>query len=464
MKQIKTQRIQLNPSIYRSVIASHIAAKKPVNAFSVFNDVRFLIPDIGPDTCNSLLAALSSSGHLNHAHQVFDEMTTRGIRLSTLGIGTFLWKFTRTAELDKTLTLLDDLQTQISSVNGSILALLILHGLCLENREHDAMYMLDVLRKRNCKPDFMAYRIVAESLRETKNVVEVEKVLKMKRKLGVAPRTSDYRDFIFQLISERLTSEAKNLGEIIINGNFPIEDDVLNALIGTISTNDPRTSMTFFKFLISKEKFPTLLTLNNLFRSLCRHGNHDELLEVYTILSVNDYFVDLERYEVMIMYLCKAGKVKKAYEILQEMKRKGLGPDISCYNQVMEGCCTEDMIRPAKRLWDEMFANGCEPDLKSYNILIRKMLETGDVKEGYGLFGRMLERGVVPDENTYVVLLEGLCRENEVEAAFDVFKKCFEHDVAIAKGILGKSPELLNVLRGKLNTDDFLKLGSDIST
>ncbi|KAI3503593.1 hypothetical protein L1887_32039 [Cichorium endivia] len=450
MKQIKTQRIQLNPSIYRSIITSHIAAKKPVNAFSVFNDVRFFIPDIGPDTCNSLLAALSSSGHLNHAHQVFDEMTTRGIRLSTLGIGTFLWKFTRTAELDKTLTLLDDFQTQISSVNGSILALLILHALCSENREHDAMYMLDVLRKRNCKPDFMAYRIVAESLRETKNVVEVEKVLKMKRKLGVAPRTSDYRDFIFQLISERLTSEAKNLGQIIINGNFPIEDDVLNTLIGSISKNDPKEAMTFFKFLISKEKSPTLLTLNNLFRNLCRHGNHNELLEAYRILSVNDYFVDLERYEVMIMYLCKAGKVKEAYEILQEMKRKGLGPDISCYNHVMEGCCTEDMIRPAKRLWDEMFVNGCEPDLKSYNILICKMLETGDVKEGYGLFGRMLERGVVPDENMYVVLLEGLCRENDIEAVFEVFMKCFEHDVAIAKGILGKSPRLLDVLRGEI--------------
>ncbi|KAI3510432.1 hypothetical protein L1887_17415 [Cichorium endivia] len=135
MKQIKTLRIQLNPFIYRSVIASHIAANKVVHAFSVFNNVRFLIPDIGLDTCNSLLAALSSAGHLSYAHQVFNEMITRGFCLSTLGICAFLWKFTKTVELDKTLTHLDDVQNQISSVNGSILALLILHGLCSKNRE-----------------------------------------------------------------------------------------------------------------------------------------------------------------------------------------------------------------------------------------------------------------------------------------------------------------------------------------
>ncbi|CAI9277227.1 unnamed protein product [Lactuca saligna] len=438
MKQIKTLKIQLNSSVYRSIITSHIAAKKPLNAFSVFNDVRFLISDIGPDTCNSLLAALSSTRNLSYAHQVFDEMITRDIRFSTLGIGVFLWRFTKTAELDKTLSFLDNIQNQNSSVNGSILALLILHGLCLESRVHEAMYMLDILRKRHCKPDFMAYRIVAEALRETGNVVEVEKVLKMKRKLGVAPRTSDYKNFIFQLISERLISEAKDLGEIIINGNFPIEDDVLNTLIGSVSTNNPQAALMFFKSLVSNERFPTLLTLNNLCRNLCKHGNHNELVEIFKILSDNEYFVDIERYNVMILYFCKAGKVKEAYEILQEMKRKGLGPDISCYNHVMEGCCKEDMIRPAKRLWDEMFANGCEPNLKSYNILIQKLSEIGQVKEGHRVFGQMLERGVLPDETTYVVLIKGFCQENEVETALEVFNKSFEHDVEIAKGILGK--------------------------
>lgn len=396
-----------------------------------------MISDIGADTCNSLVAALSSSGNMGYAQQVFDDMLTRGVRISTLGLGVYIWRFCATAELDKALCLLDDVKRQDLGVNGSIVALFVVHGLCSASRVHEAMYMLDVLRKRDCKPDFMAYRIVAEALRATGDVVDVEKVLKMKRKLGVAPRASDYRDFIYQLISERLICEAKDLGEVIVNGNFPIEDDVLNALIGSVSTEDPCSALMFFKFfLVSKERFPTLLTFSNLSRNLCRHGKVDELLLVYKILSLNQYFVDIERYNVMVSSFCKAGKVKEAYEILQEMKKEGVGPDISSYNSVMEACCREDLVRPAKRLWDEMFANGCEANLNTYNILISKLSEIGQVKEAHRLFCHMLERGLQPDATTYGFLLKGLCQENQLEIALQVFNKSSEQDAVIAKGIL----------------------------
>ncbi|KAI3666048.1 hypothetical protein L6452_44686 [Arctium lappa] len=436
MKQVKTLRIQLHPSVYRSLIASNIAGKKALNAFSVFNDVRLLISDIGADTCNSLVAALASAGNMGYAQQVFDDMLSRGVRVSTLGFGVYIWRFCVTAELDKALCLLDGVRRQDSGVNGSIVALLVIHGLCSASRVHEAVYMLDVLRKRDCKPDFMAYRIVAEALRAIGDVVDVEKVLKMKRKLGVAPRASDYRDFIYQLISERLICEAKDLGEVIVNGNFPIEDDVLNALIGSVSTEDPCSALMFFKLLVSKERSPTLLTFSNLSRNLCRHGKHDELLEVYKILSSSQYFVDIERYNVMVSFFCKAGKVKEAYQILQEMKKEGVGPDISSYNYVMEACCREDLVRPAKRLWDEMFANGCEANLKTYNILISKLAEMGQVKEAHRLFCHMLERGLQPDATTYDFLLKGLCQENQLETALEVFKKSLEQVAVIVKGIL----------------------------
>ena len=45
---------------------------------------------------------------------------------------------------------------------------------------------------RGWKPDFMAYWVVAAAFRSMGNVADEVKVLKMKRKLGVAPRSSDY--------------------------------------------------------------------------------------------------------------------------------------------------------------------------------------------------------------------------------------------------------------------------------
>ncbi|KAL7257148.1 hypothetical protein ACSBR1_010970 [Camellia fascicularis] len=436
LKQVRAQKIDLDPSVYRSIISSQIIGKKTRNAFSIFNEVTSLNCDVGPGISNSLLAALSSDGYIGYARNLFDEMILRGVSMTTLGFGVFIWRFCRNAEVGDTLSLLDEVRKGVWRINGSIIAVLIVHGLCLESRVADASWVLDELRKRDCKPDFMAYRIVAEALRLTASVVDVELVLKKKRKLGVAPRANDYREFIFVLISERRIWEAKELGEVIVNGNFPIEDDVLNALIGSISIIYPSSAMLFFKFMVGKERFPTLLTLSNFSRNLCKHRKVDELLEVFRILSIKEYFSDMGSYNVIVSFLCQAGRVKEAYDVLQEMKKKGLCPDVAFYNYLMEACCKEDLLRPAKRLWDEMFASGCGGNLKTYNVLIGKFSETGQVEEAQRLFCHMLEKGVVPDAMTYTSLLEGLCKEKKIEDALKVFNKSVEQDALLARSIL----------------------------
>ncbi|KAL6136053.1 hypothetical protein ACLB2K_061354 [Fragaria x ananassa] len=435
LKQVRTHRIWLDASVYRSVIASLIIGKKTHYAFLVFSEVR--IEDIGHEICNSLLAALASDGYFDHAQKVFDEMTQRGLPLSTAGFGLFVWRLCGSGELSKILSVVDEVRRGGSEINGSVVALLIIHGLCKASRASEAFWVLDELRRRDCKPDFMAYRIVAEGFRCDGNVVDREKVLKMKRKLGVAPRSGDYREFILGLISERRISEAKELGEVIVSGNFPIEDDVLNVLIGSVSAIDPGSAMMFFKFMVGKARFPTLLTLSNLCRNLSKHSNSDELLEVFQVLSSGDYFKDLETYNVMVSFLCKAGMVKEAYGVLPEMKKKGISADLTIYNSLIEACCREDLLRPAKRLWDEMFANGCRGNLKTYNILIQKFSEVGPVDEALRLFQHMLGREVTPDAMTYTILLEGLCQEIKLQAALEVFDKCVEQDLMLAQSVLG---------------------------
>ncbi|OVA09602.1 Pentatricopeptide repeat [Macleaya cordata] len=436
LKQIKTQKISLDPSIYRSVIASQIIGKKTQNAFFILNEIKELSREIGPDICNSLLAALASDGYIDFAKKLFDEMSVRSIPFSTVGFGVFIGKFCRVAELDKTLGLLDEVKRGVSVINGSVIAVLIVDGLCQVSRLSEAFWVLDELRNRDCKPDFMAYRIVAEALKVAGQSEEAEKVLKKKRKLGVAPRTNDYREFLFGLISERRIQESKELGEVIIGGNFPIEDDVLNALIGSISAIHPDSAILFCKFMMEKGRFPTLLTLSNLSRSLCKNGKTEEMVGIFQGLSSKDYFLDLESFNVMVSFLCKAGRVKEAYSVLQDMKKKGFTPDVSSYNSLMEACCREDLLRPAKRLWDEMFANGCRGNLKTYNTLIQKFSEAGEVDEAFRLFHHMMEKEVSPDATTYISLLKGLCKEAKVEAAYEIFNKSIKQDIMLAQTIL----------------------------
>ncbi|KAF7819392.1 pentatricopeptide repeat-containing protein [Senna tora] len=436
LKQARDLKFSIHPSVYRSIIASQIIGKRTHDAFSIFGQVSHLSPEIGSETCNSLLAALASDGYLDSAQKVFGEMNLRNVPFSTLGFGVFIWRLCKEGELKEVLTLLEEVKECNSGINGSVVAVLITHGLCHASRVSEAFWMLDELRNKGWKPDFMAYRIVAVAFQSMGNVVDKEKVLKKKRKLGVAPRANDYKDMIIALISERRMSEAKELGEIIVSGNFPIEDDVLNILVGSVSTIDPDSAIVFFNFMVGNERFPTLLTLSNLSRNLCRHGKIDELLEVYQVLNSHNFFKDLESYNVMLSFLCKAGRVKEGYGVIQEMKKKRLGPDVSSYNYIIEACCKEDLLRPAKKLWDDMFASECCGNLKTYNILIRKFCEVGQIEEAQRLFLHMLEKGLSPDAATYTSLLEGLCQETKLEEAFELYNRSAKQDIMLARDIL----------------------------
>lgn len=363
-------------------------------------------------------------------------MTVRGVPLSTLGFGVFAWRVSKEGNVGNLMSVLDEVRECGSGINGSVVAVMIVHGLCRAGRASEALMMLGELRSRGWKPDFMAYWVVATAFRAMGDVVEELKVLKMKRKLGVAPRMNDYSDYILDLVSERRVCEAKELGEVIVGGNFPGEDDVLNVLIGSVSGVDPGAAIVFFNYMVEKERFPSIETLGRLSRNLWRHGRVDELMEVFHVLDCGNCFKDVEGYNVMVSWLCKVGRVKEGYAVLQEMKKKGVSPNVESYNFVMEACCKEDMLRPARKLWDEMFSSGCCGNLRTYNILISKFSEEGQIEEAQMLFNRMLEKCVTPDVATYTSLLEGLCQEDKIEAAFELYNKSVKQDIILARDIL----------------------------
>ncbi|CAH2072795.1 unnamed protein product [Thlaspi arvense] len=436
-KQVKSQKILLDSSVYCSLVDALLLGRRAHSAFWVLEEALWTGREIHPDVCNRLLAALASDGHSDYAQKLFVKMRQRGIPLNTLGFGVYIGSFCRTSETDQLLRLVDEVKKANSNINGSIVALLILHGLCKSSREMDAFYILEELRNIDCKPDFMAYRIIAEAFVVTGNLYERQVVLKKKRKLGVAPRSSDYRDFILDLISAKRLTEAKNVAEVIVSGNFPIDNDILDALIGSVSAVDPDSALDFLTYMVTNTgKLPAVRTLSKLSKNLCRHDKSDHLIKAYELLSSKGYFSELESYSLMISFLCKAGRVREGYSALHEMKKKGFDPDVSLYNALIEACCRAEMIRPAKKLWDEMFVEGCEMNQTTYNVLIKKLSEEGEAEESLRLFQKMLEKGIEPDETIYTSLLEGLCKETRLEAAMEVFRKCMERDKTVARMVL----------------------------
>ncbi|KAL5979264.1 hypothetical protein ACLOJK_019162 [Asimina triloba] len=181
-------------------------------------------------------------------------MLFRRSPLRNVGFGVFLNGMSRFVELGNVLSFLDEAGDQMEGLNGSIIAFSIVDGLCRALRITDASQALEDLRCRGCKPDFMAYRAVVKRFRPVGRVEEVVALSKRKRKLGVAPRMKEYGEYIVGLISEGQYCEAKELGEAIVEGDFPVDDDVLNALIASVSEVEANAPIMFLKYMVRKER------------------------------------------------------------------------------------------------------------------------------------------------------------------------------------------------------------------
>lgn len=115
-------------------------------------------------------------------------MLERGVAFKDVGFGCFIGKLCRSEVLGEVLGLVDKIKARTEGINGSIMAALIVDGLCRTGRIEEAWRALGELRMRGWKPDFIAYRIVSEGFRLADRKDETATILKQKRKLGVAPK------------------------------------------------------------------------------------------------------------------------------------------------------------------------------------------------------------------------------------------------------------------------------------
>lgn len=359
-------------------------------------------------------------------------MLQKNIPFNTLGFGLFIAKLCKTEkEIDNILHMVQQIKKRHESINGSIVAFLIVNALCKSGRRDDAWKALEELRNIDCKPDFIAYRTVSEEFRLAKQYEKECRILKQKRKLSVAPRERDYREFIHMLIHEKRIKEAKEVAEAIVEGNFSIDESLLNRLIGSVSDIDTESGIMFCKYMVQKESLPSIKSLSTLCRNLCKDEKADELWEILGIILQKGMLVGPDYYQLSISFLCKAGKVREVYDVIKDMRRRGMEPEIFYYNSLMRALCKNDLLRPAKKLWDEMFTKECEPNLQTYNILIKKFSEIGEVQQAKGLYEKMLVKGVLPDNYTYGFLIGLFCNENKVDQAIWVLNKAIKHDLKL---------------------------------
>lgn len=441
VQQAEKNRIPLPVASYEMAVSALVSSGKPIEAsHMLFSRLPILNSDVFcKKTRNSLLAALSINGHWRYTHKLFDQISKRNLGFDDVGFGVFISTYVRTTDLDKTFDLIDGLSsTDSSQVTGSIIAFLVVDGLCRVGRHEEAWHSLEELRIRGFKPDFISYRVVAEAFNSGRRQEEVSLILKQKRKFGVAPRTKEYKDFILALLANKHAKTANELATAIVTGDFPIDGEVLDRLISSTSIVDPESAMSLCQTTLQKNigYTPCFATVNDLCRNLCRSGRNDEIRMLYNCLMSTNKYEDVDSYKLMVFYLCKTGSIREAYDVIKEMRKKGFNPEVDSYNLLMEACCVQDLIRPAKKIWDEMFRNNICGNLHTYNILIHKFQELDHIDEALSLFEHMVSKKISPDFATYSAVTKVLCRADRVDSACNMLKKSREQDLKLFSSVL----------------------------
>nr|DAD40434.1 TPA_asm: hypothetical protein HUJ06_014757 [Nelumbo nucifera] len=392
LRQIKAQKIVLDSSVYGSLIASQIIGKKSRSAFAIFNEANELGHEIGHNICNSLLAALASDGHIGSAKRMFDEMCNRDIRVSTFGFGVFIGGFCKVVDLNETLSLLDRIKCGRSELNRSTIALLIVDGLCRVSRISEAFSVLEELRSREYKPDFMAYRVVAEAFKLAGQPIEAENVLKKKRKLGVAPRAKEYREFIFALISGRQIQQAKDLGRV-------------------------KEAYKVLQEMRKKGFSPNVSSFNSLMEACCKEDLLRPAKRLWDEMFASGCHGNLKTYNTLIRKFSETGEVEDAQRLFHHMLEKGVAPDIITYTSLLEGLCREAKIEAAC----EIFNRSTERDIALSQMILSTLVRSL-CREGYFYVASKVIHGLTPDienHDSHVIFLKSLVNAGEIGMAVE---------------------------------------------
>jgi pentatricopeptide repeat protein len=132
----------------------------------------------------------------------------------------------------------------------------------------------------------------------------------------------------------------------------------------------PELTLAFFGQLLRTGLGVTVITLNNLLKSLCQAKRNDDALDVLLHrMPELGCMPDVFSYSILMKSLCVNRESRRALELLRGMAKRGAccAPDVVSYNTVIDGFFKEGEIAKGCDLLNEMVNQGISPSLVTYS-------------------------------------------------------------------------------------------------
>ncbi|KAG6528835.1 pentatricopeptide repeat-containing protein At3g18020-like [Zingiber officinale] len=339
-----------------------------------------------------------------------------------------------------------------------------IHSLCAVHGDVDeALRLLDRLRLRGYRPDFLNLASIIHSLCAAGRFEEAHRRLLLSTASGwlpdertanvliarlldaatphltlqavacltdakpaFVPSLTNYNRLIDQLSSHSQPAEAHGiLIDMRSRGRLPNTVSYTALIHGFARIGELDRARRLFDEMNEAAVPPNSLTYSVLIKAVLRKRRFEEgrdlMVELWKKMEEeSDPSANSAAFANLIDCLCREGLFNEVFSIAEDMPQGKTVSELFAYGQMMDSLCRAGKYHGASRIVYIMRKRGFLPSMASYNCIVHGLSKGRGCMRAYQLFKEGIELGYSPTESTYKVMVEGLCQEKDVHKAQDV--------------------------------------------
>ncbi|XP_026384815.1 pentatricopeptide repeat-containing protein At1g63130, mitochondrial-like [Papaver somniferum] len=317
---------------------------------------------------NSLVNGLCSSGRLNEAKRVFDEMHGQ-------------WE-----EARRYFDAMLDRGVSPDTITFNIL----IDSHCKDGMTEDAWGLFKLMDKLNIKPDRITYDSMIDGLCLT----------------GRLPEALQYiNEWVLQGMQ---VGPVQLFNKMKQNGLEPTIVTYNTLLRGLYGDGRVRTANNLVNKMKTFGISPDEVTYSTMLDGLCKNRKIGEAIELFESMEGRGISANIGMYSILICGYCKAGKLEDARKLFNEISSKGLAPDVVTYTTMIDGFLRRKMLSAANKLIIEMEEKGCLPDARTYDTIIKGFFIAKETDKALHYLVKMREKEFVPCDSVVSLLTNEL--------------------------------------------------------
>ncbi|CAN1152273.1 Putative pentatricopeptide repeat-containing protein At1g13630 [Linum perenne] len=331
---------------------------------------------------------------------------------------------------------------------------ILIHGLCIAGSVEEALEVASSMEVRGVQPDIVTYNVLAKGFNllglMSGATRMIEEMLLKERNLD----SVTYTILIYGHCQTGNISEALKLCEEMVSKGLQLNVLSLSVLLCSLCKIGETDEALKLLYAVEDNGLkPDLVTYSVLIHGLCKQGEVYNAIQVYnkmcsnrispssiehcdilrsfrdkgmlheardyfdSLVSANDYKLDIVVYNVMIDAYVKHGDIQGALQLYRQITEKGVFPNIVTFNSLIYGLCINGMMDQATGLLQTIKLHGLLPNAVTYTTIMNAYAGNGDVSNVLVLLQEMKRNKTNPSHITYTVLIKACCKEWKLQEA-----------------------------------------------